>query len=303
VQIAPKSAPARAVLAMAYNWRSTWLSLHGRDAEAIELNRKAISEAQEALLIDLKYPEAYAYLAEASMDLGELADAIEAANKAVELDPKRPDVQRALAYVRESRGNYLGAAEAYEEALRYDASVPYLWVALGRNYRVLGLVADASYLQKATAAFERAIQIDPEYGPAYDELGWTYYNIQDYPKAEEVLEQAIQVDPNSWSAHGHLGTAYYSNRNYEGAAEVLPRAIELMNQTFDADRYCINATSRACDRLVESYYTLGLTDFYLAKCEESYTLFDKALTLRPEEPNALEGIRLCREAESDTSAP
>jgi superkiller protein 3 len=178
-----------------------------------------------------------------------------------------------------------------------------LWVALGRNYRVLGLLTDARYVQDAVAAFERALQIDPKYGPAYDELGWTYYNTQDYRQAAEVLEKAIEVDPKSWSAYGHLGTTYYSNRNYEGAAEALPRAIELMNETFDADRYCVNATSRACDRLVEAYYTLGLANFYLAKCEESYPLFDKALALRPDEPNATEGIRLCREAEAATPAP
>ena len=303
VQIDPKSAATRAALAMAYNWQGTWLMLHGRDAEAVEDNRKAVSEARQAIQIDPKYPEAYAYLAEASVDLGELAEAIDAANTAVELDPKRPDVQRALAYVRESRGNYLGAAEAYREALKSDPSVPYLWVALGRNYRVLGILTDARYIKDAVAAFERAIQIDPTYGPAYDELGWTYYNTQDYRQAAEVLEKAIQVDPNSWSAYGHLGTTYYSNRNYEGAAEVLPRAIELMNETFDANRYCVNASSRACDRLVEAYYTLGLANFYLAKCEESYPLFDKALALRPDEPNATEGIRLCREAEAATPAP
>ena len=303
VQIDPKSAPARAMLAMAHNWQATWLMLHGRDAEAVEENRKAAAEAQQAIQIDPKHPEAHAYLAEASIDLGELADAIDAANQAVELGAQRPDVQRALAYVRESRGNYIGAAEAYRDALKTDPSVPYLWVALGRNYRVLGLLTDARYVPDAVAAFERALQIDPAYGPAYDELGWTYYNTQDYRHAAEVLEKAIEVDPKSWSAYGHLGTTYYSNRNYEGAAEALPRAIELMNETFDADRYCVNATSRACDRLVEAYYTLGLASFYLAKCEESYPLFDKALALRPGEPNATEGIRLCREAEAATPAP
>lgn len=302
-QLDPKSVPARAALAMAYDWRATWLLLHGRDTEAQEHYQKAVDEALQAIAIDPKYPEAHAYLAEAYMDQGKLVDAIEAAQAAVDLDPKRPDVQRAVGYVRESQGNYRGAAEAYKEAIRYDPNVPYLWVALGRNYRILTLIADAKYFDDAVGAFRHAIQIDPKFGPAYDELGWTYYNLQDYRKAIEALEEAIKVDPNSWSAYDHLGIAYYSNRNYEGAAEVLPRAIELMNQTFDADRYCVNATSRACDRLVEAYYTLGLTNYYLAQCEVSYPLFDKALALRPDEPNAREGIRLCREAEAATPTP
>ena len=298
-----KSAPAHAALSMAYDWHATWLLLHGRDAEASDHYEKAVSAALEAIQHDPNYPEAHAYLAEAYMDLGRLVDAIESAQKAVEIDAKRPDVWRAVGYVRESQGNYRGAAEAYREALSYDPNVPYLWLALGRNYRILTIVADAGYLDDAVDAFERAIRIDPNYGPARDELGWTYYNFQDYRKAIDVLEEAVRVAPDSWSAVNHLGIAYYSNRNYEGAAEALPRAIELMNEAFDADRYCVNATSRACDRLVEAYYILGLANFYLAKCEESYRLFDKALALRPEEPNALEGIRLCREAEASTPAP
>jgi tetratricopeptide (TPR) repeat protein len=303
VQIDAKSAPAHAALSMAYDWHGTWLLLHGRDAEASDHYEQAVSAALEAIQLDPNYAEAHAYLAEAYMDLGRLVDAIESAQQAVEIDPTRPDVQRAVGYVRESQGNYRGAAEAYTEALRTDPTVPYLWLALGRNYRILTVVTDAGYFDDAVGAFERAIQIDPNYGPAYDELGWTYYNFQDYRKATELLEEAVRVDPDSWSAYNHLGIAYYSNRNYEGAVEALPRAIELMNDAFDADRYCVNATSRACDRLIEAYYTLGLADFYLANCEESYRLFDKALALRPDEPNALEGIRLCREAEAGTSAP
>jgi len=303
VQIDPESAAAHAALAMAYDWHGTWLLLHGRDAEARTHYEKAVSAAQEAIVIDASNAEAHAYLAESYMDRGNLVNAIESAQRGVDLNPNSADVQRAVAYVRESQGNYLGAAEAYQAALRLDPSVPYLWLSLGRNYRILSVVSSAGFLDDAVGAFQRAIQIDPGYGPAFDELGWTYYNVQDFRQAVETLEEAVRVDPNAWSAHNHLGIAHYSNRNYEAAAEALPRAIALMNETFDADRYCVNARSRACDRLVEAYYTLGLTNFYLAKCEQSYPLFEKALTLRPDEPNAVEGIRLCREAEAATPAP
>ena len=51
---------------------------------------------------------------------------------------------------------------------------------------------------------------------------------------------------------------------------------------------------------IEYFYTLGLAYFYMAQCEKSYPLFDAALRIDPEEPNALKGIELCREAESGT---
>ncbi len=49
---------------------------------------------------------------------------------------------------------------------------------------------------------------------------------------------------------------------------------------------------------VDYFYTLGLAYFYMAECDKSYPLFAAALQMYPEEPNALEGIRLCQEAEA-----
>jgi tetratricopeptide (TPR) repeat protein len=45
---------------------------------------------------------------------------------------------------------------------------------------------------------------------------------------------------------------------------------------------------------LEYFYTLGLAYFYVDECEKAYPLFDAALQIYPEEPNAIEGIRLCR---------
>jgi tetratricopeptide (TPR) repeat protein len=53
---------------------------------------------------------------------------------------------------------------------------------------------------------------------------------------------------------------------------------------------------------IEYLYTLGLCYFYRAQCELAYPVFEAALQMDPDEVNALEGIRLCREAEG-TAAP
>lgn len=45
---------------------------------------------------------------------------------------------------------------------------------------------------------------------------------------------------------------------------------------------------------LEYFYTLGLAYFYVDECEKAYPLFNAALQINPEEPNAIEGIRLCR---------
>ena len=48
---------------------------------------------------------------------------------------------------------------------------------------------------------------------------------------------------------------------------------------------------------VEYFYTLGLAYFYMEECEKAYPLFEVALQIVPEEPNALAGIRLCQLSE------
>lgn len=48
---------------------------------------------------------------------------------------------------------------------------------------------------------------------------------------------------------------------------------------------------------IDYLYTLGLAYFYKAECDKAYPLFEAALQIDPEEANALEGIRLCRQTE------
>lgn len=296
-QLAPQNAKAKAALAMALDWNAASLEARGRESEAQQEYQQAIEAAQAAISIDPNYPEAYAYLAETYSDLNRWTDAIEAAQKAVDLDPNRVDVQRALGYVRESQGNYSGAAQAYEQALKLAPNLPYLDIVLGRNYRVIASASDGSKFQPAIDAFKHAIAVDPTNVIAYDELGWTYYNFDRLTDAQQALEQAVSIDPNSWSAAEHLAVTYYARRNYEDASVTFKQAINLMNQAFDGDHFCVTSASRACDRLVEAYYTMGLSYYYLAQCEtESYPAFQKALVLRPDEPNAKFGIQLCNDA-------
>jgi tetratricopeptide (TPR) repeat protein len=50
---------------------------------------------------------------------------------------------------------------------------------------------------------------------------------------------------------------------------------------------------------IDYFYTLGLAYFYLDECEKAYPLFNAALQISPEDENALQGIRLCQQADAD----
>ncbi len=72
-------------------------------------------------------------------------------------------------------------------------------------------------LQEAIPYFEKAIEMDPNYGPAYTGLADTYVRLaqggdaishaEAIPKAEELAFRALELDATLGEAHGVLGDA------------------------------------------------------------------------------------------------
>jgi protein O-GlcNAc transferase len=281
-ELSPNSPRALAALCQAQDWND-------QIADAIETCGRAVD-------LDPTYAEAHAYLAEAYTDNILSGDysvgwqrTVQEAEKAVELDPRSVDAYRNLAYVWNSQGYYGLSNDYYDKALEVHPNLSFLYVKKAINYRALiayhagraeYAAAEASY-QAAVASLEEAIKVDPESSAAYEEMGWLYYGNEQLNLAQEKLEKAVEIDPGFARAWGRLGFTRFRRRNYEGAEEALKTAVELG------------------DDRIETYYTLGLVLYYLARCEEAMPYFNQALAIDPEDPNALEGIRLCLEAEEE----
>src|SRR2546421_12384585 len=85
-------------------------------------------------------------------------------------------------------------AEAYEEYLR----------GRDRFARFIFRTVSAADCDAAIAHFGRAIELDPEFGLAYDGLGASHVNrvfkglggVEDYEKAETAFGKALSIDPN-----------------------------------------------------------------------------------------------------------
>lgn len=282
VELSSTSPRALAALCQAQDW-------NGQLTQAIETCRLAIER-------DPNYAEAHAYLAEAYADSilsGDFSvgwrQAVQEAEKAVELDERSVDAYRNLGYVWNSQGYYQLANSYYEKALEIHPNLSYLYIQMAINYRALinyhanraeWAAAEASY-QSAVTSLEQAVKVDPQSAEAYEELGWLYFGNEQLGLAQENLEQAVEIDPTFARAWSRLGFTRFRRRNYEGAEEALRKAVELG------------------DDRIETYYTLGLVLYYLARCEEAMPFFNQALAMNPEDPNALEGIRLCLEAEQE----
>lgn len=100
----------------------------------------------------------------------------------------------------------------------------------------VGKVGPEKYLQQAAKYFEQAIQIDPNYAPAYAGLADAYtqlvWFLPEDPKpvvaqAKAAALKAVQIDDTLAEAHTALAAAYLHEWNFKAAGREHERAVAL----------------------------------------------------------------------------
>lgn len=90
--------------------------------------------------------------------------------------------------------------------------------------------------EEASADYEKAIQADPEYGPAWvglaecrsSQIGLGYLNDKNYGTARAAVQKALQLDPNLAEAYATRGDIQWlADRNWAGADQSYRRAVTL----------------------------------------------------------------------------
>ena len=161
-----------------------------------------------------------------------------------------------LGSVQVSRGSVDQAIAGYQRALTANPRDVRILVALG------GLLDARNEWQKAQDLYQRALQIQPDYPVAAnnlaylmlkhggnvdvalslaqtarrglpnlpnsaDTLGWAYYQQGVYNAAIDMLQQAVKGDPKNPTYHYHLGLAYQKASNYAMAKKQLEYTLKL----------------------------------------------------------------------------
>lgn len=210
-ELAPDDPDVLTTLARALDWTGDYES--------------ALNYALDSLEIDPQNATTLAVLGEIYTDVGNWDVAEEYLNEALEVDPQNVTALRNMAYLYEMRGDYEAAIQAYDAAIAAAPNRFDLYIAKGRQYRI-GLLdyekAIESYRQ-AVAVYESAITLDA--------LGDGLYNIGDHLTAIRELRKAVEMDPNYGPAHVHLGMALYARRNYEDAVPALEKGLNLVGDS------------------------------------------------------------------------
>jgi tetratricopeptide (TPR) repeat protein len=119
----------------------------------------------------------------------------------------------------------------------------YYAVALGKQESGSGTLAVIE------SELRRAIEIDPQLGSAYLELGILYSQRKDYSGAISAFQKAIEITPLPAEAHYRLGQVY----SHMGEAEKAGKEIELFKQISEQKR---NEAERERHKIQQFVYTL-----------------------------------------------
>ncbi|MBL1378436.1 tetratricopeptide repeat protein [Zobellella iuensis] len=98
----------------------------------------------------------------------------------------------------------LKAANAGAASCTTDSQSPW------RSYNALGLLADIMEQgEQARQYFQCALQVQPGLAMLHTNLGFSYYLEGEYPQAERALIRAVNQDPEFQRAWNNLGLLYY----------------------------------------------------------------------------------------------
>jgi serine/threonine protein kinase/tetratricopeptide (TPR) repeat protein len=128
-------------------------------------------------------------------------------------------------------------------------------------------------IEAARGMFERAIELDPSYAPAWSGLAeahaWTYQwwagSVEDLERADRASRRALELAPNLAEAHAARGFALELARRYDDAAAEFEQALRINPDLFDA------------------LYLYARSAFSAGRIEKSVELFRRAGDARSED--------------------
>lgn len=176
---------------------------------------------------------------------------------------------------------------------------------------------DKQQFTEALAAYEQAIQLDPNYAPGYVGKGLALRNLNRYAEALEAYEQAIRLDPNDATVHNNKGNALNDLQCYNEALLACERAIQLAPNylaAYNNKGRALNSLQRYPEALLAYDYVLelnpnftvahhnkGLALLALERYAEALQSFDRAIQLNPDYISAYQNKAITLEKLGRTS--
>ncbi len=121
-------------------------------------------------------------------------------------------------------------------------------------------------LQAALDAFEQALRLDPTNPEIWNNLAFTYGELDRIEDEVAAYRRAVDLRPDYVDAWHNLTTVYYNRRQFDGVARVCQEAVKQI------------------PRDAHSWYDLGFASEELARLEQAAAAYAEAWALRPDFP-------------------
>lgn len=234
---------------------------------------------------------------------GRTAAAVDAARSALDRSPGDPSVRRAYGWALQEAGRSKDALphlKAAVDAFPGDAH------ALNNLGCALHATGDG---EAALAAFRKAAAMDPSLAAPRNNIGVLQERAGDREGAESSFRAAIALDRRHAPAHNNLGALLYESgrgaeamRHFVESSKADPNylsprinlgALALdRGDDAEAERLLREAAAHPGAR-VEAHFNLALWGLRKGDLELARTSLEKALSLRPEDPDILNNLGVC----------
>ena len=211
--------------------RPDFLALAGRVYMAERDFQKAEEVLWQAIELSPMVPEPYLFLADVYRATQRLDSARSDYDDRVKRNPDSVAARTMAAVLTHAKGDLKDAKRRYIQLLSVAPRA-----ALASNNLAWIYADERQNLDEALDLAERATEQIPDYGEAWDTLGWVYHRKQLPLLAIAPFEKAVAVDPTNATFHYHLGVALAGAGDSERAKGSLQMALKLQPSFPDAER-------------------------------------------------------------------
>lgn len=205
---------------MSTNQNAVWHYNQGVILENQDHFKQAIVKYRQAIEIDPDYWGALQNLGLLLRRQGDPEQALQMMRRAVALRPDTADSLLPLGDLLRSTGRLDAALDTFRR-IAIDSNRAAAQLGIGQVYERMGMP------DKAAAAFEQAMKLEPELAKPHILLGHLMIRQQDMQKAEVHVTHALRLDPLDADAHNALGVLNSALDRLDKAANAFVRAIQL----------------------------------------------------------------------------
>lgn len=173
---------------------------------------------KKAMNLTKKDPAVPVAIAEAFIDVNQYAKAEEFLDRARKINKKFSGIYVAEGNMLMSQGKTGDASGVYEMALEFNPNDKVAYLKYARVYKGInpGLALDV---------LNRLLAIDPEYIPAFAELGDVYYRMNNYTKAIEAYRKFVEIPGVPVERMNNYASLLYFTKEFAQSLEVINRVL------------------------------------------------------------------------------